>query len=132
LTRALADDAGARRRIEDTFSDAYRRKPRPVEKADIELLRQLLEGLDDRLVGTFVDEHWNGPTDRIPELKRRTMLEIDDIPARCTGGLGGVAESDACVANPDAHRGHSGCSIPRDALDDHSRDGGMWWWRWRR
>jgi hypothetical protein len=78
---ALADDAGRAEKMEDTFSAAHRRKPRLMEKPDIELLRQLLEGLEDRLVGTFIDEHWNVPTDRIPELKRRTtMLEIDDIP----------------------------------------------------
>jgi hypothetical protein len=93
----LADDPERADKIESIFSAAYQRKPRLIEKADVELLRQLLAGIEDRLVGTFTDEHWNVPTDRIPELRRRTtMLEIDDAPhaipeAAIAAGLSRVA-----------------------------------------
>lgn len=48
-------------------------------RTHIEMLADLLEGLNERLIGTVVDEHLHIPRERVPEIRRRTtMLEIDE------------------------------------------------------
>jgi hypothetical protein len=74
----LVDPARARQ-IDDIVLSAYGRRPRILNQDDIAALLRLLDGLEQRLAGTYIDEHWNTPLERIPELRERTkMLEISE------------------------------------------------------
>jgi hypothetical protein len=73
-------DAPRGAEIDALMTRAYERDPHRLDQPDIATLLRLLDGLEDSLSMSWVDEHWNVPSERIPELKRRaTMLEIDDV-----------------------------------------------------
>lgn len=73
-------DAARSAEIDELMTHAYQRNPHVLEQTEIASLLRLLDGLETCLVGSFVDERWRIPAERIPELKRRTtMLEIDDV-----------------------------------------------------
>jgi hypothetical protein len=69
--------------IRALMDKAYGRKPPMLMEEDIETLLQLIEGLEQRLIGTVVDKHWNVRTDQLPELRlRTTMLPLEEGPGR--------------------------------------------------
>jgi hypothetical protein len=77
----LAGDARRGKQIEEVLNRAWRR-PEPILNAtDIDELIALLDGLEDRLVGTIVDKRFKTRDDQLPELRRRTtMFDLDERP----------------------------------------------------
>ena len=97
-------------RIEQLLARAYERDPHILEESEIAELLELLDGLEASLVGSFVDEHWHVPADRLPELKRRTtMLEIDEVEGAVAGEAVAAGFSRVSIAR----------EILRTALDEH-------------
>jgi hypothetical protein len=65
--------------IDDVISSAVRYKPRRLEQAQIEELRNLLDGLEQALVGTLTDEQHLLSSERVAELRGRTeTLDLSD------------------------------------------------------
>jgi len=61
---------------------AYERDaPFRLEPAEIEEMIVLFEGLEERLVGTVVDEDWRLPLDKVEEMTR-TLKTIEFSPTR--------------------------------------------------
>jgi hypothetical protein len=77
----LAGEAGRGKQINAVLVRAYRRSVHILNATDIDELLALLEGLEDRLIGTVVDEERKIRHDQLPELRRRTtMLNLDETP----------------------------------------------------
>jgi hypothetical protein len=75
----LAGDPERIKQIDAVLDRAYQRPEHILQAADIDELIALLEGLEDRLVGTVVDEHRKIRRDQLPELRRRTtMFDLDE------------------------------------------------------
>jgi hypothetical protein len=75
----LAGDPGRGKQIEEVLNRAWGRPEPILNAADIDELIALLDGLEDRLVGTVVDEHRKIRRDQLPELRRRTtMFDLDE------------------------------------------------------
>ena len=69
---------------------AYERPQHWITASEIEELLQLLDGVEDALVGTVVDEHWMLRPEQLPDLRKRTKyLALDE--ARDERALHGVA-----------------------------------------
>ena len=65
--------------IEALVDRVYERQRRWMTASEIEELLQLLEGVEDALVGTVVDEHWMLRPEQVPELRKRTKyLHLDE------------------------------------------------------
>jgi hypothetical protein len=65
----LAGDPERIKQIDAVLDRAYQRPEHILQAADIDELIALLEGLEDRLVGTVVDEHRKIRRDQLPELR---------------------------------------------------------------
>jgi hypothetical protein len=77
----LAGDVGRGKQIVEVLNRAYRRPEHILNATDIDELLALLDGLEDRLIGTVVDERRKIRRDQLPELRRRTtMFDLDEIP----------------------------------------------------
>jgi len=77
----LAGDPGRGKQIEEVLNRAWRRPEPILNAADIDELIALLDGLEDRLVGTVVDERFKTRADQLPELRRRTtMFDLEERP----------------------------------------------------
>jgi hypothetical protein len=75
----LAGDPERIKQIDAVLDRAYQRPEHILQAADIDELIALLEGLEDRLIGTVVDEHRKIRRDQLPELRRRTtMFDLDE------------------------------------------------------
>jgi hypothetical protein len=94
----LAGDPGRGKQIEEVLNRAWRRSEPLLNAADIDELIALLDGLEDRLIGTVVDTHRKIRRDQLPELRRRTtMFDLDEIPGYVVEnalreGMGRVAD----------------------------------------
>jgi hypothetical protein len=64
--------------IDDVITSAYHVKPPRLERAQIEVLRDLLQGLEETLIGTLTDEkHLLSPA-KVDELRGHTeTLDLD-------------------------------------------------------
>jgi hypothetical protein len=77
----LAGDAGRVKQIEAVLDRAYQRPEHILQAADIDELIALLDGLDERLLSTVVDEQRKTRADQLPELRgRTTMFDLDERP----------------------------------------------------
>jgi hypothetical protein len=79
----LAGDPGRVKQIDAVLDRAYQRsRSEPIlNAAEIDELITLLDGLEDRLIGTVVDQQHKIHRDQLPELRRRTtMFDLDEIP----------------------------------------------------
>jgi hypothetical protein len=77
----LAGDPGRRQQIQAVLNRAFERSEPILNAAEIDELIALLEGLEERLIGTVVDEHRKIRRDQLPELRRRTtMFDLDEQP----------------------------------------------------
>jgi hypothetical protein len=77
----LAGDPERIKQIDAVLDRAYQRPEHILEAADIDELIALLDGLEDRLIGTVVDVHRKIRRDQLPELRRRTtMFDLDETP----------------------------------------------------
>jgi hypothetical protein len=77
----LAGDPERVKQIDAVIDRAYQRPEHILNAADIDELIELIEGLEDRLVGTIVDQQHRIRRDQLPELRRRTtMFDLDEIP----------------------------------------------------
>ena len=70
---------------------AYERQQRWLTASEIEELLRLLEGVEDALVGSVVDERWRIPPEQLPELRVRTEY-LDLNESRGELAVSGVAE----------------------------------------
>ena len=87
----IAGEEERANKIDEVWLRAYGRDPHILEAADVKELFELLDGFEARLVGKVVDEEWMIRDDRLPELRARTSLELDE--SRGAEAIYGVAEA---------------------------------------
>lgn len=87
----IAGEEERSNKIDDVWLRAYGRDPHILETADVKELFELLDGFEARLVGNVVDEEWMIREDKLPELRARTSLELDE--SRGAEAIYGVAEA---------------------------------------
>jgi hypothetical protein len=75
----LAGDHERAGEIRKLVDEAYEREPSFMDDSQVDELLQLLEGIEDALVGTVVDDRWQVRVEQLPELRRRTRhLDLDE------------------------------------------------------
>jgi hypothetical protein len=72
----LADNKERADQIKALTLRAFGRSNRDLNTAEVKELLQLLDGLDDALKASLLDENWCVPLERLDEVRRRTT-EID-------------------------------------------------------
>ncbi|MCG8423131.1 MAG: hypothetical protein MJE77_34950 [Proteobacteria bacterium] len=104
----LAGDHERAATIEALIDQVYKRERRWMTASEIEELLQMLNGIEDALVGTVVDEHWMLRPEQVPELRARTnFLHLEE--SRGELAVSGVASGISDV--------YSLCAILRKARD---------------
>jgi hypothetical protein len=75
----LAGEPGRSHQIEAVLNRTWQRPEPILRAADLDELIALLDGLEDRLIGTVVDAERKIRRDQLPELRRRTtMFDLDE------------------------------------------------------
>ena len=104
----LAGDVDRSATVERLLEQVYSRKRCWMTATEIKEFLRLLEGLEDALVGTVVDENWRVTPEQLPRLRACTET-LDLGESRGEAAFSGVAEGIAQVC--------SLRSILREAVD---------------